>query len=141
MVWVVVAGVVALTLIFWQKIVTWANQVLAGWLGNLFGEELREAFLMLVAAGDKFMVIAQRSALRAAEVGQRLLRARLIFRQIDGGRAHEKVIQAEIRQDDGQIVQMEAAEVVPWHELPDEVREKFIRRQSAEVELELKMKQ
>jgi len=30
--------------------------------------------------------------------------------------------------------------VVPWHELPDEVREKFIRRQAHSVEMELKLK-
>lgn len=138
MVWVVIAGMAALTMVFWQQIVTWANQTLADWLGTLFGEEVREAFLMLVAGADKLMVLAQRAM---TQVRDRLVRARLIFRQLEGGQKHEKVLKAEVRKDSGEIVQMEAAEVVPWHELPDEVREKFIRRQSATVELELKMKQ
>lgn len=138
MVWVVIAGMAALTMVFWQQIVTWANQTLADWLGTLFGEEVREAFLMLVAGADKLMVLAQRAV---TQVRDRLVRARLIFRQLEGGQKHEKVLKAEVRKDSGEIVQMEAAEVVPWHELPDEVREKFIRRQSATVELELKMKQ
>lgn len=140
MVWVVVAAgvAVALTVAFWQKIVNWANKQLADWLGALFGEEFREAFLMLVAATDRFAVLAQRTV---ALLQQRIVHARILFRQLLGGRAHEKVVQAEFRQDDGQIVTMEAAEVVPWHELPDEVREKFIRRQTASVELELKVKQ
>ncbi len=139
MVWVVVAGLtVALTVAFWQKIVNWANGLLAGWLGDLFGDELREAFLMLLAAGDRFAVIAQRTF---DLMRQRIVRARIIFRQLQGGREHEKVIQAELRKENGEIVQMEAAEVVPWHELPDEVREKFIRRQTASVEMELKLKQ
>jgi hypothetical protein len=141
MVWVVVAAAglaVVLTVAVWQKIVNWANGLLAGWLGDLFGDELREAFLMLLAAGDRFAVIAQRTF---NLMQQRIVRARIIFRQLQGGREHEKVIQADLRKENGEIVQMEAAEVVPWHELPDEVREKFIRRQTASVELELKLKQ
>lgn len=141
MIWVVVAATglaVALTVAFWQKIVTWANHVLAGWLGQIFGEEFREAFLMLVAALDRFAVLAQRTV---TQLQERIVRARIIFRQLAGGREHEKIVQAEIKQEDGQIVTLEAAEVVPWHELPDDVREKFIRRQSAVVELELKVNQ
>jgi len=141
MVWVVVAAVgitVALTVAFWQKIVTWANQRLAGWIGTVLGEEVREAFLMLLAAGDRLAVIAQRSF---SLLQERIVRVRLIFRRLEGGQQHEKVLEADIRNEAGEMVHMEAAEVVPWHELPDDVREKFIRRQTAEVQLELKMKQ
>lgn len=139
--WVVIAAaglVVGLTVAFWQKIVAWANQKLAGWLGNLFGEELKEAFLMLLAAGDRFVVIAQRSL---SMVQVRLVRARILFRQLRGGYQQERVVQAELRKESGEIVKLEAAEVVPWHELPDDVREKFIRRQAGAVELELKLKE
>lgn len=138
--WVVIAAGVAvtLTIAFWQQIITWANQRLANWLEAIFGEELREAFQLFIAAVDRVAVLAQRSVKRLQE---RLLRARIIFRQITGGTQHEKIVQAEIKQEDGKIAQYEAAELVPWHELPDEVREKFIRRQSAEVEIELKLKE
>lgn len=138
--WVVIAAAglaIGLTIAFWQNIVAWANSVLAGWLGDLFGAELREAFLMLLAAGDRFIVIATRTAQRLQE---RIVRARLILRRLEGGQQHERVLEADLRRDDGTLVHMQAAEVVPWHELPDEVREKFIRRQADAVELELKVK-
>jgi hypothetical protein len=83
--------------------------------------------------------VAVQRALNALR--ERLIRARIIFRRIDDGRLHEKVLQADFQRADGQIVQLESAEVVPWHELPDEVREKFIRRQSAEVQIELRLKE
>lgn len=139
MVWVVVAAgvVVALTIAFWQKIVTWANQQLAGWLGKMFGEDVREAFLLILAGGDRLVIAFQRAL---GIVQTRLVSARILFRRLFGGREHERVIQAEVRKDTGEIVTLEAAEVVPWHELPDDVREKFIRRQTATVELELKLR-
>lgn len=139
MAWVVVAAaglMVALSVAFWQKIVTWANQNIAEWLGKSFGEDVREAFLLILAGGDRLVIAFQRAL---AEVETRLVRARVFFRQLAGGRQHEKVVQAELRQPTGEIVKVEAAEAVPWHELPDEVREKFIRRQTASVELELKL--
>lgn len=138
--WVVVAAAVAVTLsvAFWQQIVNWANRTLAEWLGKLFGDDVREAFVLLLAAADRLSV-AVRRALNAVQ--ERLLHAQIIFRRLNEGRLHEKVLRAEFQRQDGQVVQMEAAEVVPWHELPDEVREKFIRRQSAEVQIELRLKE
>jgi hypothetical protein len=136
--WIIVGVAVILAVAFWQQIVTWANQKLAGWLNDLFGAELRDAFLMLLASADRSVVLVQR-ALRLVQ--ERLISARLFFRRLQGGQTHEKVIQAQIRTPEGEIKTMEAAEVVQWHELPDEVREKFIRRQAAEVQLELKMKE
>lgn len=138
--WVVVVAAVAVTvsLAFWQQIVAWANRTLADWLGRLFGEDVREAFVLLLAAADRLSVAAQR-ALNA--VRERLVRARILFRRAREGRLHEKVLQADFQREDGQIVRLEQAEVVPWHELPDEVREKFIRRQSAQVEIELRLKE
>jgi hypothetical protein len=139
MAWVVVAAaglIVALSVAFWQQIVTWANQHLAGWLGKYFGEDVREAFLLILAGGDRLVIAFQRAL---ATVESRLVAARIFFRQLAGGRQHEKVVQAELRKDDGEVVKVEAAEVVPWHDLPDEVREKFIRRQTSTVELELKL--
>jgi hypothetical protein len=138
--WVVIAAAglaLGLTVAYWQTIVAWANNVLAGWLGDLFGNELREAFLMLLAAGDRFIVIATRSAQRLQE---RIVRARLILRRLEGGQQHERVLEADLRKEDGTLIHMQAAEMVPWHELPEEVREKFIRRQADAVELELKVK-
>jgi hypothetical protein len=136
--WVVVAAGIAvgLSVAFWQRILGWANETLAGWLGELFGEELREAFRMLLAAGDRFAVLAQRSASLLAE---RIVRVRLLFRR--NGQTHEKVVVADLRNAEGEMVHMQRAEVVPWHELPDEVREAFIRRQTTNVEIELKLEQ
>jgi hypothetical protein len=136
--WIIAGVVVILAVAFWQQIVTWANQKLAGWLNDLFGPELRDAFLMVLASADRSVVLVQR-ALHLVQ--ERLVSARLFFRRLQGGQVHEKVIQAEIKTPSGEIVKMEAAAVVDWHELPDEVREKFIRRQSSEVQLELKMKE
>lgn len=139
--WVVVAAaglVIALSVAFWQRIVTWANLTVAAWVGDLLGQDLKEAFLLLVAATDRVAVLAQRTV---KELGERLLSVRLLFRQIQGGTAHEKVVQAEIQKADGQIEKREIAEIVPWHELPDDVREKFIRRQAAQVEMELKIRE
>ena len=139
MTWIVVAAAgmaVALTIAFWQQIVTWANQTLATWLSERFGADLRDAFLLILAGADRSVVLTQRAL---AVIQERLISARVLFRQLRGGQAHEKVVEAEIRQDNGEIIKLEAAEVVPWHELPDEVREKFIRRQSASVEMELKI--
>ncbi len=138
--WVVVAAavVVSLSLAFWQHIVNWANRTLADWLGRLFGEDVREAFVLLLAAADRLSVAVQRAL---GAVRERLVRARILFRRVDDGRLHEKVLQAEFQREDGQKVQLEKAEIVPWHELPDEVREKFIRRQSAQVEIELRLKE
>ncbi len=137
--WVLIAGVAAgLTVAFWQQIVTWANQTLAGWLSELFGDELRDAFLLLLAAADRSVVIVQRAM---TLVQARLIKARILFRQLQQGREHQKVIKAEMRRDNGQIIEMEAAEIVPWHELPDEVREKFIRRHATTVEMELRLKE
>ncbi len=141
MTWIVVAAagiVVALTVTFWQRIVTWANSTLAGWLSERFGSELRDAFLLVLAGADRSVVLMQRAV---TLIQDRLISARIFFRQLRGGQSHEKVVEAQIKQDDGQVVTLQAAEVVPWHDLPDDVREKFIRRQAAEVELELKMKQ
>jgi hypothetical protein len=139
--WVVIAAAgltVGLAVAFWQQIVTWANQQLAAWLAELFGNELRDAFLLILAAADRSVVIVQRAI---TDVQARLIRARILFRQLRGGREHQKVVQAEMRRDDGQIVKLEAAQIVPWHELPDDVREKFIRRQTASVEMELSLKE
>jgi hypothetical protein len=141
MTWVVIAAAgltVGLAIAFWQQIVTWANQQLAAWLAELFGSELRDAFLLILAAADRSVVIVQRAI---TDVQARLIRARILFRQLRGGREHQKVVQAEMRRDDGQIVKLEAAEFVAWHELPDDVREKFIRRQTASVEMELSLKE
>jgi hypothetical protein len=139
MAWVIVAGLAAgLTIAFWQKIVTWANQKLAAWLSELFGDELRDAFLLILAAADRSVVLVRRAM---ALVQARLVQARILFRQLSGGREHQKIVKAELRRDDGQIIEMEAAEVVPWHELPDEVREKFIRRQTTSIEMELRLKE
>jgi hypothetical protein len=141
MTWVVIAAAgltVGLAIAFWQQIVTWANQQLAAWLADLFGNELRDAFLLILAAADRSVVIVQRAV---TDVQARLIRARILFRQLRGGREHQKVVQAEMRRDDGQIVKLEAAQFVAWHELPDDVREKFIRRQTASVEMELSLKE
>jgi hypothetical protein len=141
MTWVVIAAAgltVGLAIAFWQQIVTWANQQLAAWLAELFGSELRDAFLLILAAADRSVVIVQRAI---TDVQARLIRARILFRQLRGGREHQKVVQAEMRRDDGQIVKLEAAEFVAWHELPDDVRETFIRRQTASVEMELSLKE
>ena len=139
MAWVIVAGLAAgLTIAFWQKIVTWANQSLAAWLSELFGDDLRDAFLLILAAADRSVVLVQRAM---TMVQARLVQARILFRELSGGRQHQKIVKAELRRDNGQIIEMEAAEVVPWHELPDEVREKFIRRQSTSVEMELRLKE
>jgi len=139
--WVVVAAVgivVALTVAFWQQIVTWANQTLAGWLAERFGVELRDAFLLILAGADRSVVLSQRAV---NLIQERLVSARVLFRQLQGGQAQEKIVVAEIKQDDGEVVTLEAAELVPWHELPDDVREKFIRRQSPSVEMTLKIKE
>lgn len=141
MTWIVIvaAGLaVGLTLAFWKQIVTWANQHIAGWLNELFGEEAREAFLLLLAGMDRSVILVQRALV---DTQARLIKATLIFRQIRDGREHQKVVKAEMRQADGSTIELEAAEVVPWHELPDDVREKFIRRQTASVEMELKLKE
>ena len=139
MTWIVIAAVgiaVGLTIVFWQKIVTWANQKVAGWLAEQFGSEVRDAFLLLLAGTDRTVVLGQRAAVLVQE---RLTSARILFQQVRG--EYKTVVQAEMKQDDGEIIELEAAEVIPWHELPDEVREKFIRRQSASVEMELKLKE
>ncbi|MBE2195065.1 MAG: hypothetical protein IAE83_12905 [Anaerolinea sp.] len=137
MIWVVVGAAAALTVLFWQKLVNWANAILSGWLGDLFGKEIRESFQMLLAAGDRFMVIAQRAV---GLLQERIKRARILFRHDQQTRKVEKVLIAELQKENGEVVKLEAAEVIAWHELPDEVREKFIRRQSADVEIELKLK-
>jgi hypothetical protein len=139
--WAIIAAagvVVALSVAFWKQVVNWANQHIANWLEELFGPETREAFLLLLAGVDRSVVIVQRSA---AIVRERLVSAQLIFRQLRGGQEHEKVVKAEIINEDGDIIELEAADVVPWHELPDDVREKFIRRQAGSVEMELKLKE
>lgn len=140
MIWVVVASgvTVAFSIAFWQQLVSWANQTLAEWLGKLFGEDLREAFLLILAGVDRLATSFTRAA---TAIRERLVSARVLFRQLFGGREHERVVKAEFRTATGELVTREAAESVSWHELPDEVREKFIRRQTAEVELELKLKQ
>lgn len=136
--WVFIAAGLAagLAIGFWQQILNWANDQIAVWLGRMFGEEVRDAFRLLLAATDRSVVLIKRSL---DVVRSRLISARILFRQIAGGRETEKVVEADLRQDDGQVVRMSSAEVVPWHELPDEVREKFIRRQTSSVELELKL--
>jgi hypothetical protein len=139
--WIVIAAAglaVGLTVAFWKEIVTWANQRLAAWLGQMFGEEVKEAFLLLLAGVDRTVIIARRAL---EEVEARLVKAQVLFRQVRGGRQHEKVVKAQMQTEDGRIIDLEAAEVVPWHDLPDDVREKFIRRQSASVEMELKLKE
>lgn len=141
MVWMVIAAAglaIGLTVAFWREIVTWANQRIAGWLGEMYGEEVKEAFLLLLAGVDRTVILAQRAV---AQLQERIVKASILFRQLQGGQAHEKVVQAQLRTDDDEIIDLESAEIVPWHELPDDVREKFIRRQSATVEMELKLKE
>lgn len=137
--WVVAAAVgiaVTLTVTFWAQMVEWANKVLANWLADQFGADLRDAFLLALAGADRSVIMVQR-AVKVIET--RLLNARLLFRQLRGGHT-EKVLEAEVKQESGEVVTMRTAELVPWHELPDDVREKFIRRQSGSVEMELKIK-
>jgi|SRR5450432_2185516 len=141
MTWIVVAAVglvVSITLAFWKDMVAWANEHIAEWLAKLFGDEVKEAFLLLLAGVDRSVIILRR-ALDAVQAG--LIRARILFIQLRGGREHRKVVKAELLKNDGSVIELEAAEVVPWHELPDSVREKFIRRQTASVEMELKLKE
>jgi hypothetical protein len=141
MTWIIIAAAgvaVGLAIAFWQKIITWANQRLATWLGEYFGDEVRDSFLLILAGVDRSVVIARRAAV---VVEERLARARILFREVQGGRAYERVVKAEVKQDQDQVIELEAAEVIPWHELPDEVREKFIRRQGTSVEMELKLKE
>jgi hypothetical protein len=135
--WVVIAGALALSALFWQQMVAWANNIVANWVGALLGPEMREAFLLMLAGLDRAVVTTNRAVTLLA---QRLLRVRLLFQRIGNGQTHQKVVQAEIKQDDGQVMKLEHREEVAWHELPDEVREKFIRRQTSNVEIELKMK-
>ncbi|MEP7285854.1 MAG: hypothetical protein ABI947_08810 [Chloroflexota bacterium] len=138
--WIVIAAAgiaVTLAVAFWKQIVNWANQRIAGWLGELFGDDVKEAFLLILAGVDRSVILVQRAA---TEVQARLIRARVLFRQVNGGREQEKVVKAEMLKEDGDIIELEAADIVPWHELPDDVREKFIRRQAASVEMELKLK-
>jgi hypothetical protein len=138
--WVVIAATgiaAALAVTFWQKILAWANNHLARWLGAIFGAEAREAFRLLLTAVDRLAVGAQRAF---AVLEDRILRAELFFRRITGGAGYEKALRVRMKKADGEVVTLDAAEVVPWHELPDDVREKFIRRQTADVTLELKLK-
>jgi len=138
--WVVAAAVgvvVTLTVTFWAQMVDWANRVLATWLADQFGPELRDAFLLALAGADRSVIMVQR-AVKLIET--RLVSARLLFRQMSGGQT-EKVVEADLKQENGEVVTMHSAEMVPWHELPDDVREKFIRRQTASVEMELKIKE
>ena len=137
--WAVAAAVgiaVTLTVTFWAQMVEWANSILANWLADLFGPDLRDAFRLALAGADRSVVMIQR-AVKLIET--RLIHARLLFRQLRGGQT-EKVLEAEVKQDSGEVVTMRTAELVPWHDLPDDVREKFIRRQSTSVEVELKLK-
>src|SRR5579859_3795805 len=139
--WIIVAAAglaVGLAVAFWKDIVTWANQKVAGWLGDYAGEDVKEAFLLLLAGLDRSVIMLQRTA---AEVQARLLSARILFRRILGTQDHQKVVKATIQRDNGDIIELEAAEVIPWHELPDDVREKFIRRQASTVEMELKLEE
>lgn len=137
MVWIVVLGVAGLTVYFWQQVIRWANQTLAGWIGAIAGEDVREAFLLVLAGIDRLSVAGQRAFGKVANV---LIGARVIFQRITGGQQHQKVIQADIKQPNGEVITLESAEIVDWHELPDDVREKFIRRQTDSVQLELKIK-
>src|SRR5690242_10757966 len=110
MVWIVIAAAglaIGLTVAFWKDIVTWANQRIAGWLGEVFGEDVREAFLLLLAGVDRTVILTQRAV---AQLETRLVKARLLFRQMQGGRAHEKVVQAQMRTDDDEIIDLESAE-------------------------------
>jgi len=139
--WIIVAAAglaVGLAVAFWKDIVTWANQKVAGWLGEYAGEDVKEAFLLLLAGLDRSVILLQRTV---AEVQARLLRARILFRRILGTQDHQKVVKATIQRENGDIIELEAAEVIPWHQLPDDVREKFIRRQASTVEMELKLEE
>src|SRR5258708_14630358 len=137
--WIVIAAIglaVSITLAFWKAIVTWANEHIAGWLAKAFGEDVKEAFLLLLAGVDRSVVILRR-ALDAVQA--RLIRARILFIQLRGGREHRKVVKAEMRREDGSIVELKAAEVVPRPELRDKVRENLIRRQTPSGALELQL--
>ncbi len=140
MTWIIVAAglAVGLAVAFWKDIVTWANQRLAGWLGEYAGEDVKEAFLLLLAGMDRSVILLQRAT---AAVQARLLRATVLFRRVTGKQETQKVVKATIQQENGDIIELEAAEVIPWHELPDDVREKFIRRQASTVEMELKLEE
>jgi hypothetical protein len=136
--WIVIGVVALLTVTFWQQIVSWANQTLAGWLAGIFGSELKDAFLLVLAGVDRGVVLVSRAG---TLIWENLVAARVFFRRVVGGQAHEKVVEAEITLPTGETVTKQAAESVEWHELPDDVREKFIRRQTAEVKMELKVKE
>src|SRR5258707_1099579 len=129
MTWIIVAAAglaIGLAVAFWKDIVTWANQRLATWLGEYVGEDVKETFLLLLAGLDRSVILTQRMV---ADIQARLLKAQILFRRILGTQDHQKVVKATIQRENGDIIELEAAEVIPWHELPDEVREKFIRRQ------------
>ena len=141
MTWIIVAAAglaIGLAVAFWKDIVTWANQRLATWLGEYVGEDVKETFLLLLAGLDRSVILTQRMV---ADIQARLLKAQILFRRILGTQDHQKVVKATIQRENGDIIELEAAEVIPWHELPDEVREKFIRRQASTVELELKLEE
>src|SRR5260221_12569657 len=101
--WIVIAAVglvVSITLAFWKNIVTWANEQIAGWLAKLFGEDVKEAFLLLLAGEDRSVVILRR-ALDAVQA--RLIKARILFIQLRGGRENRNRVKGGMRRGDGHI--------------------------------------
>lgn len=138
MVWIpITLGItISLMIAFWQRVVIWANYTLARWLGQIFGKELETVFLAVLSASDQSMVRIQRAA---ALIRDRLRSAKLTFQRKPGTREYTQRLQASIEAPAEEIVHVEESVSVAWYDLPDDVREKFIRRQSDEVAMQLEM--
>ncbi len=130
----VLAGILGvgtvLVIAFWPQIIMWARDSLLPWVKrNLpeFAGYVEKAFLRLDDA-----ITSVRRAIKAAweKVRQWLLKETLEIRQKSSSTFVRKVTSWIVKQVEGKpkFLKVNSEEELSWDELPDEVREEFLRR-------------
>jgi hypothetical protein len=119
-------------LIFWHKILDWAEASLFPWVERQFPlllDTVKNAFVFL----DKFTSPTRLAIKKSWEKLREYLLKQVIQIEKDSSNQWVKKVTSWVAQilDNGQIapVRVETEEYIPYEELPQDVREAWIRRQ------------
>ncbi|NEP77866.1 MAG: hypothetical protein F6K17_16165 [Okeania sp. SIO3C4] len=139
---VLVLGVVALAVVatFWKQILKWAEDSLFRWIKTnipWIESEVREAFSAL----DNFIVTTRNLIRKAWEkLREYLLKQVTTFERQLSGEWEKEVTSWIIKVlESGEKVPVKIVvkEVVPWDELPPDVRAEWLKREKSEVEIDV----
>lgn len=135
LIWLAIAGFVTAAA-FWDQLREWAQSSLADAVGRILGSDAREAFLDALAVVDKVMCSVRRSAKHLVDIIREALIKAVVLIEKNASNAFIKRMCAYVRKvvdTKEKVYRVVVEEEVPWEDLPDEARARFLRGQSQEV--------